>query len=300
VACFAAGVGGADAVTVAPYDQVATGPQSSELGRRLARNIQSLLLEESGVARVIDPGGGSWYVEALTDELAAAAWAFFGEIEAAGGMADALRSGLVAARLAATWEARSARLATGADPLTGVSEYPDIDEAPPALAPGGDPTEGGEGSATALPVHRYPEVFERLRARSDRHLATHGQRPTVFLATLGTPAEFTARATFAKNLFEVVGIRALSDETPGSDQVAAFSASGAQLVCICSNDKQYQANAAATAEALVSAGARRVYLAGRPGDLKAEWEAAGVAEFVFLGCDRVDTLARALDMAGVS
>jgi len=299
VACFAAGVGGADAVTVAPYDHVATGPGSSELGRRLARNIQSLLLEESGVARVIDPGGGSWYVEALTGGLAAAGWAFFQEIEGAGGMADSLSSGLVAERLAATWQARSARLATGADPLTGVSEYPNIDEAPPAVAPDRDGPDRDEVAGAGLPVHRYPEAFERLRARSDRHLAIEGQRPTVFLATIGTPAEFTARATFAKNLFEVVGIRALSDETPGADQVAAFAASGAELVCICSSDKQYQPHAAATARELIAAGATRVYLAGRPGEQKAEWEAAGVAEFVYLGGDRVDTLARALDMAGV-
>ena len=295
VACFGAGVGGADAVTVAPYDAVAIGADSTEMGRRLARNIQSLLLEESAIARIIDPAGGSWYVESLTDGLAAAAWAWFRQIEAAGGMLAALADGAVSERLETTWAARSARLATGADPLTGVSEFPDIDESPPAIAPDA-PAASGPG----LPVHRYPEAFERLRARSDRHLAEHGERPAVFLATLGNPAQFSARATFAKNLFEVVGVRALSDETPDVDQMATFQASGARLACICSNDKIYQGQASATARALVAAGAQRVYLAGRPGELKAEWEAAGIDEFVYQGIDRVEALSRALDLAGVA
>jgi methylmalonyl-CoA mutase len=289
VACFGAGVGGADAVTVAPYDAVATGPGSSDLGRRLARNIQSLLLEESGMARIIDPAGGSWYVEALTDELAAAAWRWFQDIETAGGMAAALGAGMVGERLASTWTKRSARLATGADPLTGVSEFPNIDESPPPKLP--VPVGGAAGG---LPVHRYPEAFEALRARTDAQVAAGGSRPRVFLATIGTPAQFTARATFAKNLFEVVGIRALEGDA------TTFGATEATLACICSTDKIYSEQAAGVARALKDAGATRVYLAGRPGDRRGEWEAAGIDEFIYQGCDRLDVLARVLDVAGVA
>jgi methylmalonyl-CoA mutase len=289
VACFAAGTGGADAVTVLPHDRVSAGPSSSDLGRRLARNIQALLLEESHLARVIDPAGGSWYVESLTDELARAAWEWFQQIEAGGGMVAALTQGLVQARLDATWQARLARLASGADPITGVSEFPNIDEQPPPV-----PVSTGQ--------RRYPAAFEVQRARSDRHLEVHGTRPSVFLANIGAPSVHTARATFAKNLFEVVGIRAFSSELPVTpdNAGAAFSAAGARLACLCSSDALYAETAADVARALKAAGAERVYLAGRPGDHRAEWEAAGVDEFVYQGCDRLDVLTRALDTAGVT
>ena len=268
---------------------MSAGPSSSDLGRRLARNIQGLLLEESHLARVIDPAGGSWYVEALTDELARAAWSWFQQIEARGGMVAALAEGMVRDRLDATWQARAARLATGADPITGVSEFPNIDEPPPVVAaPAGQ--------------RRYPAAFEAQRGRSDRHLAAHGARPSVFLARLGPPAVHTARATFAKNLFEVVGIRALTGDEPVTpdDAGAAFSATDARLACLCSSDAMYAEAAEGTARALKAAGATRVYLAGRPGDRRPAWEAAGIDEFVYQGCDRLDVLTRALGAARVA
>jgi methylmalonyl-CoA mutase len=88
VACFAAGVGGADVVTVQPFDAALGLPDA--FSRRIARNTQSLLVEEGHLARVLDPAGGSWYVESLTESLAQAAWEWFTEIERAGGLAAAL------------------------------------------------------------------------------------------------------------------------------------------------------------------------------------------------------------------
>jgi methylmalonyl-CoA mutase len=152
VACFAAGVGGADAVTVLPFDSAVGQPDA--FGRRIARNTQSILLEESFVAGVIDPAGESWYVERLTDDLANAAWAVFQEIERAGGLLDALNSGLIANRLEQTWLARKENLANGTDKITGVTVFPNPDEQPltrPAAPP---PPSGG------LPRVRYAEEFE--------------------------------------------------------------------------------------------------------------------------------------------
>ncbi|WP_461122237.1 methylmalonyl-CoA mutase family protein [Saccharothrix stipae] len=131
VACFGAGLGGADAVTVLPFDH-AIG-LSDDFARRIARNTQSLLLEESRLAGVIDPAGGSWYVERLTDDLAHAAWAWFREIEAAGGLPKAFD--LVADRVAATWERRRANLADRTDAITGVSEFPNLGEQPVTRPP---------------------------------------------------------------------------------------------------------------------------------------------------------------------
>ncbi|MCB9929318.1 MAG: methylmalonyl-CoA mutase [Alphaproteobacteria bacterium] len=127
LAGFAAAVGGADSITIAPYD-AALGPVSDDFARRVARNTQLLLKEESNLHRVMDPGGGSWFLEDLTAKLAQSSWALFQEIERAGGMAEALTGGMVAGQVEATWAERQKNLARRRDPLTGVSEFPNIAE----------------------------------------------------------------------------------------------------------------------------------------------------------------------------
>ncbi|MGA4843359.1 methylmalonyl-CoA mutase small subunit [Streptomyces sp. G45] len=288
VACLGAGVGGADAVTVLPFDHALGLPDA--FARRIARNTSTILLEESHLARVIDPAGGSWYVERLTAELAGAAWEFFQEIERAGGQAAALRSGLLGDRLAATWARRSEKLATRREPITGVSEFPYLAEKPVAreAAPAG-PTGG-------LPRVRRDEAYEALRARSDAHLAATGARPRVFLAALGPAAAHTARAAFAANLFQAGGIEPVHDpvSVDAATAAEAFRASGATVACLCSSDALYAEEAAAVAAALKEAGAERVYLAGRPGEYDA------VDAYVFAGCDAVAVLSSTLDLMGVA
>ncbi|TDQ54952.1 methylmalonyl-CoA mutase family protein [Actinorugispora endophytica] len=295
LACFGAGVGGADAVTVRPFDAALGLPDA--LALRVARNTQALLLEESHVARVIDPAGGSFYVERLTADLYERGWAFLRELEAAGGMAEALASGLVAERVEEVWRERGANLAHRRDPLTGVSEFADLDERPleRAAAPGAPvPTAPG-----ALPARRYAAGYEALRDRSDAVLAATGARPRVFLATLGPVAAHTARATFAANLFQAGGIEPLPGGPAAGpdDAAAAFTASGARVACVCSGDKVYAEHAAATASALRAAGAERVLLAGRPSD---DLAAAGVDDFVFAGCDALTLLTELSDFLGAA
>lgn len=298
LACFAAAAGGADAITVLPFGAAAG--QWDELGVRLARNTQIILAEESGLDRVVDPAGGSWYVEARTEELAAEAWRRFQTLEAGGGMAAALTTGAVADELAATWEARRANLARRKDALTGVSEFPDLDETPLPVIDGHGPMAAPAGAAVrraAIPLRRLAAPFEELRDRADRLAAGPAGRPSVFLANLGPVATHTARATFAKNFFEVGGIRALGNDGFADPQAAAagFTASGATRAVICSSDAVYAESAAATAAALKAAGCATVYLAGNPGPSRAAYEAAGVDEFVFVGCDLLDIVGRALD-----
>jgi methylmalonyl-CoA mutase len=292
VAAFSAGIAGADAVTVEPYDHVRT-VDGSELGRRLARNTQAVLIEESNLARVIDPAGGSWYVEKLTDDLARSAWARFQEIEQAGGMVAALEQGTVQRRIADTWDERSRNLAHRRDALTGVSEFPNIDEDPPAPEPDEHATTGH--SFAALPRVRYAGAFERQRSRADRAAAETGARPSTFLAALGPASVHTARVTFAKNLFEAGGIATVAGSGLIDDVIAEYSASGASLVCICSDDATYAEHAEATARMLRDAGAKRVYVATKPGENRAAFEAAGVDGFVFTGCDALAAITAALD-----
>ncbi|MGP3950085.1 methylmalonyl-CoA mutase family protein [Streptomyces sp. 7N604] len=291
VACLGAGVGGADAVTVLPFDSALGLPDG--FARRIARNTSSILLEESHLARVIDPAGGSWYVERLTDELARAAWSWFQEIERAGGQASGLRSGLVADRLAATWERRAGDLAHRREPVTGVSEFPHLAEQPVQRGPAPAAPSGG------LPVVRRDEAYEVLRSRSDAHLAATGTRPRVFLATLGPAAAHTARATFAANLFQAGGIEPVPTED-GRTLAESYASSGASAACLCSSDTVYAEQAEAAAAELKAAGATRIYLAGRPGESRGAYERAGVDEFLFAGADAVAALSAALDDMGVA
>ncbi|MEV7006983.1 methylmalonyl-CoA mutase family protein [Streptosporangium sp. NPDC051022] len=290
LACFAAGVGGADAVTVQPFDARLGLPDA--FARRIARNTQSLLVEEAGVARVIDPAGGSWYVERLTEDLAGKAWEWFQEIERAGGMAAALESGLVADRLAATWRERSDNIAHRRDPITGVSEFPDLAERIPVR----EPRPGGAGGV------RYAQEFEALRDLADAQEV----RPSVFLATIGPVAAHTARASFAANLFQAGGIatvtapaRQAADPAGAAGAAGtagtagttadpaliaeAFAASGARIACLCSSDRLYGEHAEAVAAALREAGARKVWLAGKG-------EYAGVDATLYAGCDALGVL----------
>ncbi|MFJ4799686.1 methylmalonyl-CoA mutase family protein [Streptomyces murinus] len=277
IATLAAGVGGADSVTVLPFDHALGLPDA--FARRIARNTSTILIEESYLARVIDPAGGSWYVERLTDELAEAGWEFFRTIERDGGQAAVLRSGRLRTDLATTWAERSKKLAKRREPITGVSEFPLLAEKPVEREPAPKAPSGG------LPRVRRDEAFEELRARSDAHLAATGARPRIFLATLGSAAEYTARASFAANLFQAGGIEPVTEGT--------FEDSGATEAVLCSSDATYAERAEETAAALRAAGARQVFLAGRG-------EYAGVDRHVFAGCDAVDVLSATLDRMGVS
>ncbi|MFG1671403.1 methylmalonyl-CoA mutase family protein [Streptomyces sp. Y7] len=278
VATLAAGVGGAESVTVLPFDHALGLPDA--FARRIARNTSTILIEESHLARVIDPAGGSWYVERLTDELAEAGWEFFQRIEGAGGLAAALRSGQLGQDLAATWEARTGKLAKRREPVTGVSEFPNLAEQLVVREPAPEARSGG------LPRVRRDEAYEALRARSDAHLAATGSRPRIFLAALGPAAAHTARLTFASNLFQAGGVEPVTEGT--------FAESGATEVCLCSSDAVYEEQAEAVTEQLKTAGASHVFLAGRPGNHP------GVDSHVFAGCDAVAVLSATLDRMGVS
>lgn len=292
LACFAAAVAGADAITVLPMGAAAD--VWDDDGRRLARNTQTILLEESGLARVADPGGGSYYLDRLSDEIAAAAWTTFQQIEARGGMAAALADGWAAEQVRATWDARLANLARRRDPLTGVSEFPNIAET--ALV-GEGPVAIAASKDGPFPLRRLAAPFEELRDAAD----AAPQRPSIFLANLGPLAVHTARTGFARNLFEVAGIATVdsSGASSAAEAAEAFRTSSAPIAVICSSDKVYAELAEDTAKALNEAGARRVYLAGDPGERRAAYEQAGVDEFVHLGSDALAALRGALEACGV-
>ena len=301
IAVTAAGVGGADAVTALPFTAALGLPDA--VARRVARNMQLILLEESNLFRVADPVAGSGGVEYLTAQLSRTAWTLFQEIEAAGGAATALEQGLIQKKIAATRAAREAAIARRKDAITGTSDYPDLGELPVAVlevARPEVPAVAGAAAFEALPHMRLAEPFEALRDKSDHLLAKTGARPKVFIANLGRASDFTTRATFAKNFYEAGGIEAPGNDGFKSDaeMIAAFRKSGAKLACLCSSDKVYESEATSAAEALTAAGAV-VHLAGRPDAFEAAWRQAGVKGFIYVGCDVLSTLQAAHDILNV-
>src|SRR5258705_1749839 len=297
MATFSASLGGANAITVLPHTLALGLPDA--FARRVARNTQLVLLEESNLAKVSDPSAGSGGIETLTQQLCEAAWSLFQEIEKAGGVFAALEQNLIQRKVAATRAAREANIARRKQVLTGATEFPNRPESlvavlkadPVALAPYGE----AKFKFDALPPMRLAAPFERLRDRSDQILKDKGARPKVFLANLGMPADFTARATFAKSFFETGGIEAVDSE--GFTDPAALGnplhGPGAGLACLCSQDKVYAGQAAAAAKALQAAGAKHIYLAGRAGEQEAALRAAGVNDFVFAGGDALTVLQEA-------
>jgi methylmalonyl-CoA mutase len=294
IAALAAAVGGADAVTVLPYSAALGVPDA--LARRIARNTQTILTEEANLHRVADPAAGSGALEYFTDQLCARSWALFQDIERAGGAAKALEAGLLQQAVAKVRAERKANVARRRDTLIGTSDFPDLAEEPVAAletpqssAPGGV----AGRSIEPLPRFRLAEPFERLRDASDAYLSRHGKRPRAFLACLGRPADFNARASFAKSLFESGGIESVSADGTQSQEnmvVKAFKTSGAKLACLCSSDKVYASEAADAARALTAAGAEHIYLTGKPGEYRQALETAGIGTFLYQGCDTLALL----------
>ncbi|WP_024446384.1 methylmalonyl-CoA mutase small subunit [Mycolicibacterium iranicum] len=253
VAAFAAGVGGADIVQVHPFDVAIDGGfpgTARSFSRRIARNTQLLLLEESHIGRVLDPAGGSWFVEDLTRELAEQAWAHFQDIEARGGFEAAREH--IGTQIAEVAQRRADDIAHRRTAVTGVNEFPNLSEVP---LPQGNP----------LPsVRRYGADFEALRNRSDEYLEKHGARPKAILLPLGPLAEHNIRTTFTSNLLASGGIEAVN---PGPLEASGIGAAIAEagvteVAVVCGTDKRYADEASAAIDAAKAAGVKYVLLAG--------------------------------------
>ncbi len=298
-ASFAAGVGGADSVCILPHTAALGLPDG--LARRISRNLQTMLLEESNLYRVTDPAAGSGFVEDLTTETGQKAWSLFQSIEAAGGMIEALQKGSVQQAIASSNNTRDKLVATRKAALTGASAFPDIAEADVAVldvAPVAAAEQAKDGiRCDALAPVRLAEPFEALR-----DAAKAAGEPSIFFANLGRIADYTARSTWAKNFFEAGGVKALSDAgyTDAGEAAAAFKASGAQVACVVGPDGLYEEHGEAMAKALREAGAKLVYIAGRPKALMETLSAAGVDAYAFESCDVLIELAKIHETLGIA
>ena len=291
MAVFAAGIGGADAITALPFTNALGLPDA--FARRIARNSQLIGIDEAHLAIVADPAAGAGGFEALTQGLCEKAWGLFQEMEQAGGILAGIKAGILQVWVAQAARARSKAIATRKMPLTGTSEFPNLDEATvEVLIPA--PAQKAEAQASFTPVLpcRDALAFEALRDLADGYKTRVGAPPKVFLANIGPFAAFSTRAGFATNAFAAGGIEAIGNAgfalADGATDIAALTAaalaSPAQLVCLCGSEAGY----ATEAEALVSALQSKfplVFIASRPLAM-----ATAKVQYLYAGCDLVAAL----------
>jgi methylmalonyl-CoA mutase len=313
-AAFAAVIGGANAVTTLPFTNALGSP--TPLARRIARNTQHVLLEESHLGHVIDPTGGAWFVEALTRELAQAAWSEMQTIQADGGILDTLTSGRLQGKVAEQRSKREAAFATRRETITGLTDFPQLGADPPAIEAStfsptkrfSPPLANHDISAPPLAETRWATPFEDLRERAETYrrlpggnsggrLEAGGTRPSIFFANLGAPSEFSARSNFARNLFAIGGVGAIGPETefPSTEALlAAFKQSAAHVAVICGTDARYGEDMPAIAEALRDAGCTHLILAGEPRGTHL------IQQFISARCDVLAALASVHAALGIA
>jgi methylmalonyl-CoA mutase len=263
-------IGGCDTLTVVPFG----------FSDELALNVQRILVEESHLDRAADPGGGSYYIEALTDALAREGWNLFQQVETEGGYAKALSSGSISKAIAASRAAKEKALTFRRRVLVGVNNYPNLtEESPPDFtAPDG---------VEDLPSWRAPEIFEQIRRRTERHAAAAGRVPKVLLLERGDVKIRRARANFCRNFFGCAGFHMVESTDHENTE--------ADLIILCSSDAEYLPFAQEVCPQVRAP----VMVAGHPREQMEMLKSAGVAGFVHASSNMVDTLHEWQDRLGM-
>lgn len=288
---MSAAIGGVYSMEVTPFDRAFEAP--TEFAKRIARNVELLLKHESHFDQVVDPAGGSYYVENLTQSIAAEAWKLFIEIEEKGGYTEAYKSGMIVERVKASAAAKDKNIATRRQALLGANQYPNFTEVAgkeiSADAVSRPTTEGN-----VLVPYRGAMAFEEMRLHVDRS----GKEPKAFMLTCGSLAMARARAQFSCNFFACAGIRVIDNTFFKSveEGVEAALASKAEIVVVCSSDDDYAEVAPKVKELL--AGRAILVVAGAPA-CTPELEAQGITNFINVKSNVLETLKFYLKEMGI-
>jgi len=281
---MAAAIGGADSISILPFDACYKSPDAASL--RLARNTQLLLRHEAHLDRVADPGGGSYFLEAITDSIARQSWELMQQIEQIGGFRKASESGVIAQMLAATFIAKEQSVASRRAVLTGTNRYANPDE---------------QALSRIDPVHeellpRGAQSYETLRLRSERCIAQTGRKPRILLAEIGDPRMRSARSQFAADIFACAGLSTTTRQFSNGTEIAL---SEADLIVLCSSDAEYLDHASGLFDALIKLDRKTpVIIAGNP-ETADDLKRLGIADFVHLRTNPVQFLLRWQKQLGI-
>lgn len=289
--------GGADSITVEPFDIIFRDPD--DFSERIARNQQLLLMEESHLGMVADPGAGSYYLEKLTAEIAHEAWKLFIETENGGGFLESVRRGIIQKKINSISVSRKSDLEKRRETLLGTNQYPNFREQKPAKADS-DRLFWQEGSSEKLEVERIipsrgAEEFEKLRLVTE----SSGRRPLAFMLTIGNLAMRRARAQFSSNFFACAGYEVRDNNGFGTaaEGVKAALEAKADIIVICSSDDDY----AIVAHDIftLTAGRAIVVVAGNPPCMDA-LKAEGLEHFISVKSNVLETLRMFNKLLGIN
>ena len=302
---FAAVLGGVQYLHVIPFDYETGGSQLSE---RIARNTQNILKEEAHLQKVVDPAGGSWYVEALTTELAEKAWQYFKQIEAKGGMLEVLKTGWIQDEIASVNENRKKDIYLRTQSIVGTNVYANLDE---SAASGRERiADSFLGQVTssiqikAIPNKRLSEPFEKLRRMSEKIEEKSGAKPQVGMICLGELKQYKPRLDFMKGFLAAGGLKAVESGTITSlEQAKQFiKGQNTKYICICGSNDQYESAGHGILTALKKEFPDTIfYLAGLPDkDVHMQWMDEGIKQFIHLKSNCYETLALILSSMEVA
>lgn len=306
VETMAGALGGAGTITVRPFDSNYKTPD--EFSLRMSRNTQLVLKNESYLERVADPSAGSYYIETLTNSIAAESWKLFQEIEAHGGFVESLKSGAIQDSIEKTRMIRDINIATRKDTVLGVNQYPNSSETilsdiqekrPNSNIENSDKT---DSQIEVLQPYRGAQAFEDLRLATERNFERTGNKPKVFLLTIGNPSMRTARASFSSNFFGCAGFEIINNigfDTP-EDGVKAAIENKANIVVICSSDDEYPDFAPNIINQLKEQKADiKTIIAGNPKEHIKKLEQAGVDDFIHVRSNALEMLKEYQEVLGI-
>lgn len=287
---MSAALAGVNSIETLPFDRCYKRPD--EFSERIARNQQILLRDESHLNKVVDPAGGSYYIENLTASIAAQAWKVFQEVEDNGGFDAMLRKGEIQAKVNESGVKRHLDVARRKESLLGTNQFPNFNEMALDKVNGEScckcccaDKEAADGAVEYLNFDRAASQFEQLRLDTERS----AKRPKVFMLTIGNLAMRLARAQFSSNFFGCAGYEIIDNigfETV-REGVDAALAKGADVVVLCSSDDEYATYAP---EAFKELDGRALFVvAGAPACMD-ELKAAGIENFIHVKVNVLDTL----------
>ena len=294
-------IAGIDSLTIVPFDEVYEKP--SDFSERIARNQQLLLKEESYLDKVVDPSAGSYYLENLTDSIAAEAWKLFLEVDAQGGFIEAASQGFIQGKISETARKRKLDLANRKDILLGVNQYPNFieyktEKVSPAVFMEQDRSNDGQIVET-LKAFRAAQPFEEIRYLTDTYAKDH-KRPAAFMFTYGNLTMRMARSQFSRNFFACAGFEVI--DIPGfktiEDGVKAFMDSKAEIAVICSSDDEYPVIIPEIIKQLKDKAV--IVIAGYPKDHLDQLRAEGIAHFIHVRSNVLDELRKYQRLVGVA
>ena len=288
---MSAAIGGVYSLEVTPFDASFENP--TEFSKRIARNVELLLKHESHFDQVVDPAGGSYYIENLTQSIAAEAWKLFLEIEEKGGYTEAYKAGFIAERIKASAAAKDKNIATRRQILLGANQYPNFTEvAGKEITAESVTRKQAEGNV--LVPYRGAMAFEEMRLQVDRS----GKEPKEFMLTCGNLGMARARSQFSCNFFACAGIKVIDNTYFKSIEEGAKAAleSKAQIVVVCASDDDY-AEAAPKVKELLG-GKAILVVAGAPA-CAPELEAQGITNFINVKSNVLETLKFYLKEMGI-